>query len=153
MPHPHTETPPATAALTAYQHDYAQWVEDTARAIEEGRFDQIDRIALADEVRDLGKIERRELESALRVLLIHLLKTKYQPEKQTRSWEASIRVQRKHVAEVLDESPSLRPKLPKLIGKAYDQARIDAANETGLDIDTFPEACEWSAAEMLADPA
>jgi hypothetical protein len=104
-------------------------------------------------VRDLGKAERRQLERALCVLLMHLLKTKYQPEKQTRSWEASIRVQRKQVAEFLEESPSLRPKLPTLITEAYDQARIDAANETGLDIDTFPDACEWSAAEILADPA
>jgi uncharacterized protein DUF29 len=148
MPQLDSETPPAKA-ITAYQDDYAQWVEDTARAIEEGRFDQVDRIALADEVRDLGKTETRELRSALSVLLMHLLKTHYQPEKRTRSWDASVHVQRRHIAKVLKESPSLRPKLPELLSDAYDQARIDAANETGLDIDTFPETCEWPAAEVL----
>ena len=43
--------------LRAYKDDYAGWVEDTARAIEDGRFEDIDRSALADEVRDLGKSE------------------------------------------------------------------------------------------------
>ena len=135
--------------LRAYTDDYAGWVEDTARAIEEGRFDEIDRHALADEVRDLGKSERARMESALRILLIHLLKMKYQPEKRTRSWEASIRVQRKHAAQFLLESPSLRPDLPRLVSSAYDDARIDAANETGIDIDTFPETCEWTVEQVL----
>jgi hypothetical protein len=72
-------------ALRAYTEDYAGWVEDTARAIEDGRFDDIDRAALAGEVRDLGKSEGARIESALRILLLHLLKTKYQPEKRTRS--------------------------------------------------------------------
>jgi len=135
--------------MRAYEQDYAGWVEDTARAIEEGRFSEIDRVALADEVRDLGKSERRELESALRVLLLHLLKHRYQPEKRTRSWEASIRVQRKHLAKFLRESPSLRRELPELLADAYDQARIEAADETGIDFDTFPEVCEWTVAEVL----
>jgi hypothetical protein len=135
--------------MRAYEQDYAGWVEDTARAIEEGRFSEIDRAALADEVRDLGKSERREIESALRVLLIHLLKAKYQPEKRTRSSEASIRVQRKHLAKFLRESPSLRPELPELLADAYEEARIEAANETAIDFDSFPETCEWTVAEVL----
>ena len=135
--------------MRAYEQDYAGWVEDTARAIEEGRFNEIDRVALADEVRDLGKSERRELESALRVLLLHLLKQRYQPEKTTRRWETSIRVQRKHLSKFLRESPSLRPELSESVADAYDSARIEADQETGLDFDTFPEICEWTVAEVL----
>jgi hypothetical protein len=135
----------------AYSEDYAGWVEDTARAIEDGRFEEIDRTALADEVRDLGITERVRIESAMRVLLMHLLKTKYQPEKRTRSWEASIRVQRKHLAKYLQQSPSLYRELPELLSDAYDNARIEAANETGIDLDTFTEVCEWSVAEVLEE--
>jgi hypothetical protein len=124
-----------------------------ARAIEDGRFNEIDRAALADEVRDLGKAARRELQSALRVLLLHLLKTKYQPEKQSKSWAQSIKIQRKHANRFLAESPSLRPELSKLMGIAYDDARIEAAEETGIDIDGFPEECEWTVAEVLTEPA
>jgi len=135
--------------MRAYEKDYAGWVEDTALAIEEGRFTEIDRVALADEVKGLGITERDRIEIVLRVLVRHLLKTKYQPEKRTRSWELSIRVQRKHLAKYLRHSPSLRPELPELLSDAYDNARIEAANETGLDPDTFPEACEWTIAEIL----
>jgi hypothetical protein len=109
----------------------------------------IDRTALADEVRDLGKSERRELKSALEVLIMHLLKTKYQPEKRTRSGDASINVQRRAVAESLADSPSLRPELPHFLEGAYERARIKAADETGLDLDLFPESCEWTVAEIL----
>ena len=69
--------------MRTYEQDYAGWVEDTARAIEDGRFNEIDRTALADEVRDLGKNERDRLVSALCVLVMHLLKTRYQPDRKS----------------------------------------------------------------------
>ena len=137
--------------LRAYREDYAGWVEDTARAIEDGRFSEIDRIALADEVRDLGKSERRELRSALEVLLMHMLKARYQPEKDTRSWGLTMRVQRNHIAGYLKESPSLRREMAEFIADAYSNARLNAADETGLEVDAFPESCEWRVAEVLAD--
>jgi hypothetical protein len=92
------------ADTRTYSEDYAGWIEDTACAIEDGRFSQIDRAALADEIRDLGKTERRELRSALEVLIMDMLKARYQPEKQTRSWGLTMRVQRKHIAEFLKQS-------------------------------------------------
>lgn len=58
-------------------------------------------------------------------------------------------MQRKHLAKCLTQSPSLRRELPELLSDAYDNARIEAANETGLDIDTFPETCEWTVPEVL----
>jgi len=135
--------------MRAYKQDYAGWVEDTAQALEEGRFGEIDLVALADEVRDLGKTEKARIESALRVLLIHLLKMKYQPDKYTRSWDNAVAIQRRHLAKYSRESPSLRAKLDELLADAYDIARFDAANETGLMIDTFPELCEWTVPEVL----
>jgi hypothetical protein len=137
------------AALRAYEQDYAGWAEDTAMAIEEGRFDEIDRTALADEIRDLSKSERARIESALRVLLIHLLKAKYQPAKHTKSWDHTINIQRLHVARYLRDSPSLRAQLDQLLSDAYETVRFDAENETGLMLDTFPETCEWTVAEVL----
>jgi hypothetical protein len=134
----------------SYANDYAGWIEETARAIEDGRFEEIDRAALADEVRDLGKTERRELKSALKILIMHMLKSRYQPEKITRSWELTMRSQRNDIAEYLEESPSLRRELPELITASYRNARLTAADETGLELDVFPESCEWTVAEVLA---
>ena len=138
------------ADTRTYSEDYAGWIEDTACAIEEGRFSQIDRTALADEIRDLGKTERRELRSALEVLIMHMLKARYQPDKQTRSWGLTMRVQRNHIAEFLEQSPSLRRELPKFIKNAYTNARLKAADETGLELDAFPEPCEWAVTDVLA---
>jgi len=135
--------------MRTYETDFAGWAEDTARAVHEGRFEEIDRTALADELEGLSSSERHRLRSALCLLAMHLLKVRYQPEKRSRSWDASIRVQRANVNDFLEESPSLRTRLPELLGKAYAQARIDAAAETGLDIDTFPEACPWTPVELM----
>ncbi len=132
-------------------HRHPERVEDTAHAIEDGRFAEIDRAALADEVRDLGKSERRELRSALEVLLMHMPKAAYQPEKHTRNWALTMRVQRNHIAGCLQESPSLRRELPGLVATSYQNARLKAADETGLELDAFPELCEWTVAEVLAE--
>lgn len=143
------ETNGTRTMTRSYADDYAGWLEDTACAIEEGRFGEIELAELADEVRDLGIGHRKELVSALRIPLLYLLKTKYQPEKESRSWQTSIRVQRKHIGKFLLRSPSLRRELPELLEDAYDDARIDAANETGIVIDVFPEFCEWTVDEVL----
>ena len=135
--------------MRTYTEDYAGWAEDTAQALEAGDFSEIDRLALADEVRSLSKLERRELTAFLCLILTHLLKQRYQPERKTSSWNATIRVQRKHAGQALRESPSLKASLPELFANAYEQARIDAANETGLDLETFPEACPWTLAEVM----
>lgn len=135
--------------MRGYAEDYAGWIEDTAQAIESGQFSEIDRIALADEVRDLGKRERRQITGALRVLLLHLLKTKYQPEKHTRSWDLSIAEERRRIARYLRESPSLRPNLPEFVDDAYGDSLFDAERETLLALNTFPERCPWTVEEIL----
>jgi len=133
----------------SYTTDYFEWTQETARAIEAGRFEEIDRVALADEVRDLGKSERARIESSLRLLLAHALKLQYQPEKETRSWHHTIEVQRLHLKRYLKDSPSLRARLGELIADAYEIARYDAEAETGLNIDTFPETCPWTPEQLL----
>lgn len=42
----------------------------------------------------MGKSQQRQPESGLVVLVAHLLKGRYQPGKCSRSWEATLRVQR-----------------------------------------------------------
>src|SRR6185312_534567 len=81
-------------AMRSYEVDYAGWAEDTAQAICQGRWSEIDRTALADEVLDLAKKERRAIRSQFEVLLVHLLKKRYQPMKASRSWDATILEQR-----------------------------------------------------------
>jgi len=135
--------------MMTYDQDFFQWTQETARAIEEGRFDEIDRAALADEVESLGKRDRRELGSRMAVIVLHMLKLKYQPEREARSWHDSIGEQREQIAILLVESPSLLPQLPKLLGDYYPLARRQAANQTGIKLAVFPPTCEWTVEQVL----
>ncbi len=136
-------------SLRAYADDFAGWAEDTARAIEEGRFSEIDKAALADEVASLSKSARRELTSALRLVLTHMLKVEFQPEKHTRSWDDTIRRERRNALKFLQESPSFKGQLNMILAEAYEDAVYQAESETGLALNTFPKVCPWTSAEIL----
>jgi hypothetical protein len=137
--------------VPGYDDDFFVWTQETARAILEGRFDEIDKTALADEVESLGKRDRREVGSRLEVIIMHLLKLKYQPERETQSWHRSIRAQRNKLRLVLRDSPSLRAQSPELLAQIYDSARRTAADQTHLPLSAFPETCPWTLAETLGE--
>jgi hypothetical protein len=85
----------------------------------------------------------------LTVLLLHLLKWRYQPDKRGPRWEASIRVQRNRLADHLDDNPSLKPLLPQALSAAYRDAALEAVAETGLPGSTFPADCPWTVEQVL----
>lgn len=120
-----------------YERDFYSWLMEQARFVREGRWSAIDRDNLAEEIESLGREQFNKLESALRVLLLHLLKWDHQPERRSRSWELSIKEQRIAVQDVLDDNPGLQPRISEALARAYRRARIEA----GLDEDTFVEAC------------
>src|ERR1700685_2285953 len=74
---------------------------------------------IAEEIESMGRTEKRELISRLTVLLLHLLKWRYQPDKRGARWEARFRVQRNRLADHLDDNPSLKPLLPQALTSAY----------------------------------
>ena len=137
--------------MTSYEGDIAAWADEQARLIRAGRFDLLDLEHLADEIEDVGKSERRELASRLAVLLVHLLKWQHQPERRGRSWQGTIREQRRAVLLHLDDVPSLRPLLDNhdWIARPWTDAVAQAVAETGLD--EFPEACPWPMTDVLRE--
>src|SRR5471030_2443483 len=96
---------------TTYEQDVVAWASEQAALLRAGKLSAIDIEHIAGEIEDVGKSEQRELASRMTVLLAHLLKWKYQPERQGVSWEKTIKAQRKDINYVLEESPSLVPKL------------------------------------------
>ena len=91
----------------------------------------------------MGKTEKREFVSRLTVLLLHLLKWKFQPEGQGNSWRLSIANARDEIVDLLDDNPSLRSQIDGIAKSAYRYARRKAAIETGLGEDVFPAECPW----------
>ncbi len=137
--------------IPLYEQDLYGWATETARLLREGRFAEIDRIHVAEELESMGKSERRALESRLTVLLVHLLKWQYQPGQRSKSWRRTLIEQRKQIAKLLRDSPSLEPVLPGLLADAYDSALRWAADETGLDECDFAQICPYDV-ERVLDP-
>jgi hypothetical protein len=132
-----------------YDSDFYAWSREQAELLRRGELARADIEHIAEEIDSLGRTEKRELISRLTVLLLHLLKWRYQPRKRGPSWEASIANQRDDIAEHLDDNPSLRPLVPQTLAAVYRRASREAVAETGLPATTFPDACPWTAEEAL----
>lgn len=127
--------------------DFAAWIYHQAGALKSGHFEELDIGHLADEVESLAKRDFRKLQSAIRIILLHMLKWDKQPGERGNSWRRSINAARKRVYGELASSPSFRPRIPEAIGFAYPQAREDASDETGVFLELFPAECpyDWDA--------
>ena len=142
--------PPDTPVRAAYESDFYSWLMEQARLLREGAWQALDRENLAEEIESLGREQFNKLASALRVLLLHILKWDHQPDLRSRSWAVSIASQRIEIEDVLEDNPGLQPRIPEAIARAYRQARTLAARETGLPEEAFPETCPYRTDEILS---
>lgn len=135
---------------TRYEQDVVAWASEQAALLRAGNLSAIDIQHIAEEIEDVGKSEQRELASRLTVLLAHLLKWQFQPDRRSKSWSRTIAVQRKDVAYALAEAPSLRTKFNDAawLDLVWGKAVVLASNETGLD--TFPDTCPWQISDVLS---
>lgn len=132
-----------------YEEDFYSWALLQSNLLRQRCFDQLDLLNLVEELEDLGKRHYEQLESRLMQLIAHLLKWKVQHWKRTNSWRATIRVQRKSIAKLLQRNPGLRSRLGEALQESWDQARDLAIIETDLPEDQFPESCPFNLAEVL----
>ncbi len=137
--------------MSDYQKDFYSWTCEQAELLRAGRFNELDVSNLIEEIETMGRSEKRELESRLTVLLVHLLKWQYQPTRRGRSWQLTIQEQRLEFFDVLNDNPGLKPQLQALLTHSYQKAKIRASKETGLDLDVFPSACPWEFAQLMDD--
>ncbi|NEQ73049.1 MAG: DUF29 domain-containing protein [Okeania sp. SIO2C9] len=80
---------------------------------------------------------------------MHLLKWKYQPEKQSGSWRATIREHRRRILKAFKNSPSLQRYFEDIFEESYEESRKQAADETELDLKIFPQSCPFKPKEIL----
>lgn len=141
----------APAIDSTYEKDFYKWTGTQAKLLRRGDFKKIDIDNLIEEIESLGKSDKRALKSHLINLLTHLLKIEYQPESRgnSNSWNASVKNARLEILLIMEDSPSLKKELTKMIEGAYNLARQNAAGETNLPLDKFPEKCPWANTEIL----
>jgi hypothetical protein len=138
-----------TTPLT-HDSDFYAWALHNAQLLREGAFNQLDAEQIAEELESMSASERRELLNRLQVLILHLLKFQYQPERRSKSWLLTINHQRTAIERLLEQSPSLRRVLDAdALVKVYGKALRDAVIETDLDRHLFPVDCPYRLEQIL----
>ncbi len=132
-----------------YDTDYLRWIETTVEKLRIRDYSNVDWENLIAEIEDMGRSERRSLESNLVAILLHLLKWQFQPDRRSGSWKGSIVEHRRRIRKTLKDSPSLKPYLEEILAECYADAVEQASAETGLSVDRFPPSCIYSAVEVL----
>jgi hypothetical protein len=132
-----------------YETDFYGWTQEQAELLRQKEWGKIDLPNLLEEIESLGKQQRQELRNRLSVLLGHLLKWQYQPERRSRSWLATIRLQRREIIKLLVDNPSLKSYLPDALQSAYENGRDLAMGETNLPLKTFPSQCNYSFEQIV----
>jgi hypothetical protein len=149
----------STSISDLYDKDFLVWVEATTQLLKQGKLSKLDIKNLIEEVEDLGKRQKQDLKSRLRVLLMHLLKWQYQPDRRSypefsnewnqNSWARTISTQRDDIQDLLADSPSLYNYLSEVLSESYKKACENASKETNIDLTTFPELCPYTDAQIL----
>jgi len=144
-------TKAATRIDAGYETDFYAWTQDQAEKLRARRANEIDWENAAEEIESLGRSDRRSIANNLNVVLVHLLKWIYQPDRRKGGWMASIIEHRDRLRRILGDSPSLRSYPADILAAEYASARRIAAAETELPLRAFPQTCPFSVEEAL-DP-
>jgi hypothetical protein len=143
-------TPADRPSPADYWGDFYTWLMEQGAHLRAGRLEALDRENLAEEIESLGREQFNKLESAVRVLMMHMLKWDHQPNLRSRSWILSIEAQRLELDNVLSDNPGLKSRIVEATSRAYRRARIEAANETRLEKNEFPEECPYTWTDVVA---
>ena len=114
-----------TAGL--YDEDFVRWTEVQAKALREaaraGANLPLDWENLAEEVEDLGRSLRRELRSRIASIIEHLMKLEYsRSPNPRRGWRLTVVRERGQIGRLLEDAPSLRREISRMIETEAPQA-------------------------------
>lgn len=132
-----------------YETDFYAWTQEQVMQLKAQHWEQLDTVNLIEEIESLGRKERQELRNRLGLLLGHLLKWQFQPDKRSNSWLGTIREQRVQIKLLLQDSPSLKPYLNEVFLDAYELGLALAIRETLLGEQVFPEECIYTLEEVM----
>ncbi len=138
--------------LPLYDTDYQLWLEQTIAQLQTQDFSELDLENLIEEIKSLGKRDKRAICSYLMRLCEHLLKVKYwQQERETciRGWKLEIRNFRLQIQNLLKDSPSLKNYLQENFVLEYQNGRKLFLDATDFNSDMIPEEPCFSLEQVL----
>jgi hypothetical protein len=135
---------------TTYDADIAAWAEEQVALLRSGQWALLDIAHIAEEIEDMNISHRHQLAQRMAILMAHLLKWKYQPDRRGASWENTIHNQRDKLAKLLKKMPSLRRMLqdPEWDQDVWDDAVDIAWRET--NVRNLPKVREWDFEQILS---
>lgn len=141
---------PTMPSKSLYDLDETAWLETTSKLVAGKRFSEIDHQNLSRYLAETTKRDRRGVYRRLVVLITHLLKWEQQPGERSASCRRTIREQRRELR-LLFESKTLRLHAETVFLEVYAEARLQAADETGLNPNVFSDSAPWTLDVILAD--
>lgn len=137
---------------TRHADDLYTWVQEQVALLRAGHVTEIDAAEIAEELGDVGSEQYDKLESALEVLLMHLLKWDHQPNRRSRSWQITVAEQRRRAERQLARNPGLKSRLAEAVEDAFALGRLRAARDMDVAPSTLPEACPYDWATIMQRP-
>lgn len=133
-----------------YEDDVAAWAQEQVSLLRSGQWALLDIEHIAEEIEDMNISHRHQLAHRMAILMAHLLKWKYQPERRGASWENTIHNQRDKLAKLLKKMPSLRRLLenPEWDQEVWDDVVDIAGRET--NVPGLPKVREWDFEQILS---
>lgn len=111
-----------------HDRDFNLWVEETKKAIQNRDFENMDWDNLLDEIDDMGKSEKRSLESYLERLIAHILKLQYwesEKERNYKHWKVEIINFRRRIKRLIKQNPSFNAHLKEIYPEVFQDV-VDA---------------------------
>ena len=123
--------------------------DEEARLLLTARNRRFDIEEFVEEIEHVGGSERREIRNRMAVLLAHLLKWEFQPDRRSNSWRATVTEQRSEIAAVIRRNPSLKSSPETAIASVYKAAAMKASKEIGLSLSHMPATCSYGVSDIL----
>ena len=134
---------------TSYDEDVAAWAEQQVALLRARHWALLDIEHIAEEIEDMNISHRHQLAHRMAILMAHMLKWKYQPNRRGRSWSNTMRTQREAIAKLFRKMPSLRKLLED---EEWDEEvwkdALDIAGREANLVD-LPEVREWDFEQIL----
>jgi hypothetical protein len=130
-----------------YEEDYYLWTQAMVERLKNKDYLNIDWDNLIEEIEDMGKSQKRAVESLLLRLTEHLLKLKYwetERERNKKHWQSEVVNFRVLLRKRLKESPSLKNNLAEI----YEEILLDSKRSMSKLFE-LPEQIELTLAQVL----
>ncbi|MDJ0681700.1 MAG: DUF29 domain-containing protein [Xenococcaceae cyanobacterium MO_167.B52] len=125
-----------------YDRDFNLWIEQMTTVLRTRDIEAMDWQNLLEEIEDMGKSEKRSLESYLERLVEHILKLKYWEAEKPRNykhWQVEVVNFRNRISRLLDRSPSLKNYMEQIYPKVFEDAVSAQQIEFSIPQNSFIE--------------